>query len=118
MNPIDSNPVLAPPTGLPLSGATWLGLPEPEREALHSWASNLQARVDEAQTRADEAHARVAEQAQRIAQLEAAVAELTARLGKNSKNSSTPPSKDPPSSKVKYPKKRRSGRKRGARPDQ
>ena len=52
---------------------------------------------------------------QRIAGLEAQVRELTARLNRNSQNSSKPPSSDGPHVKRKPPKAR-SGRKPGSQP--
>jgi transposase len=66
----------------------------------------------------------VVEQAARIGELEARVVELRARLGRNSRNSSRPPSSDgyskPPAEKTKKSKKRslrrRSGRKPGGQP--
>lgn len=53
--------------------------------------------------------------AARVAELEALVAELRARLEQNSRNSSKPPSSDPPSTPV-LPKKPSSGRKPGGQP--
>ena len=47
-----------------------------------------------------------------VAELLARVAELEARLGMNSRNSSKPPSSDPPNVAAR-PKKKPSGRKRG-----
>lgn len=50
-----------------------------------------------------------------VAELLARVAELEARLGMNSRNSSKPPSSDPPNVAAR-PKKKPSGRKRGGQP--
>src|SRR5204863_6754326 len=52
---------------------------------------------------------------QRIAALEGQVGDLQARLGKNSSNSSTPPSANPPSAPPPV-RKKPSGRKRGGQP--
>jgi transposase len=59
----------------------------------------------------------VVAQAERIAQLEAEVAELRRQVGQNSRNSSKPPSSDPPFAKP-APKslRRKSGRKPGGQP--
>jgi transposase len=59
--------------------------------------------------------ARVAELEALVAKLETLVAELKARLEQNSRNSSMPPSSDPPSTPV-LPKKPGSGRKPGGQP--
>jgi Family of unknown function (DUF6444)/zinc-finger binding domain of transposase IS66 len=66
----------------------------PSYEQLALFVVELTGRLDEATTRLDEAAAR-------IAALEAEVAALRARLGKDSTNSSTPPSVDPPAAKAK-----------------
>ena len=52
---------------------------------------------------------------EQVAELLARVAELEARLGMNSRNSSKPPSSDPPNVAAR-PKKKPSGRKRGGQP--
>jgi len=52
---------------------------------------------------------------QRVAELEAKVEALETQLKRSSKNSSQPPSSDPPQIKV-GPKKQRSGRKPGGQP--
>lgn len=62
-----------------------------------------------------EARSLIAEQARMIAELRAEVAELRRRLGKNSQNSSKPPSTDPPSA-PKRPPQNPSGRKPGGQP--
>ena len=49
-----------------------------------------------------------------VSRLEARVADLETRLGKNSKNSSKPPSTDPPN--IKHAKRNPSGKKQGAQP--
>ena len=51
-----------------------------------------------------------------VSRLEARVADLETRLGKNSKNSSKPPSTDPPN--IKHAKRNPSGKKQGAQPGQ
>ena len=51
----------------------------------------------------------------RVAELEARLAALEARLGMNSRNSSKPPSSDPPNVAAR-PKRKPSGRKRGGQP--
>jgi transposase IS66 family protein/uncharacterized protein DUF6444/transposase IS66-like protein len=66
----------------------------PSYEQLALLVVELTGRLDEATTRLDEAAAR-------IAALEAEVAALRAKLGKDSSNSSTPPSADPPAAKAK-----------------
>jgi transposase len=66
----------------------------PSYEQLALFVVQLTGRLDEATVRLDEAAAR-------IAVLEAEVAALRARLGKDSSNSSTPPSADPPAAKAK-----------------
>ena len=78
-------------------------------------------RVDEMPTYdelLEENRALRAENAELKAQLAAAlarIAELEARLGMNSRNSSKPPSSDPPNVAAR-PKKKPSGRKRGGQP--
>lgn len=66
----------------------------PSYEQLALLVVDLTGRLDEATTRLDEAAAR-------IAALEAEVAALRARLGKDSTNSSAPPSADAPAAKAK-----------------
>jgi transposase len=73
----------------------------PSYEQLALFVVELTGRLDEATTRLDEATTRLDEAATRIAALEAEVAALRARLGKDSTNSSTPPSADPPAAKAK-----------------
>jgi len=51
----------------------------------------------------------------RVAELEARIKDLEARLGQNSRNSSRPPSSDPPGT-PKSPQRKPSGRKRGGQP--
>lgn len=58
--------------------------------------------------------ARVAELEAQVADLEKELCELHARLGQNSRNSSKPPSSDPPS--VERPPKKPTGRRRGGQP--
>ena len=65
----------------------------PSYEQLALLVVELTARLDEATVRLDEANTR-------IAALEAEVAALRARLGKDSTNSSTPPSADAPAAKA------------------
>lgn len=66
----------------------------PSYEQLALFVVDLTGRLDEATARLDEA-------AERIAALEAEVAALQARLGKDSTNSSAPPSADAPGAKAK-----------------
>jgi hypothetical protein len=66
----------------------------PSYEQLALFVVELTARLDEATVRLDEANAR-------IAALEAEVAALRAKVGKDSTNSSTPPSADAPAAKAK-----------------
>jgi Transposase IS66 family/Family of unknown function (DUF6444)/zinc-finger binding domain of transposase IS66 len=66
----------------------------PSYEQLALFVVELTSRLDEATARLDEAAAR-------IAALEAEVAALRARVGKDSTNSSTPPSADAPAAKAK-----------------
>ena len=51
----------------------------------------------------------------RVRELEALVAKLQEQINKNSRNSSKPPSSDGPTKRT-YPKKKPSGRTRGAQP--
>ncbi len=86
----------------------------PSYEQLALFVVELTGRLDEAAVRLDEANAR-------IAALEAEVAALRAKLGKDSTNSSTPPSADPPAAKAKRKavtsqRVRSKDRKRGGQP--
>jgi len=86
----------------------------PSYEQLALFVLELTGRLNEATARLDEAAAR-------IAVLEAEVAALRARLGKDSSNSSTPPSVDPPAAKAKRKavasqRVRSKDRKRGGQP--
>src|SRR5262245_59362374 len=86
----------------------------PSYEELALLVIDLTGRLNEATARLDEAAAR-------IATLEAEVAALRARLGKDSTNSSTPPSADPPAGKAKRKavtsqRVRSKDRKRGGQP--
>jgi transposase len=58
----------------------------------------------------------IAEQAARIEELQAEVAELKRRLGRNSRNSSQPPSADGPAAPAPRSTRRRSGRRPGKQP--
>lgn len=71
---------------------------------------NARLRAENAQLRQENAQLTV-----RVAELEARVTELKVRLEQNSRNSSKPPSSDPPSTPT-LPKKPSSGRKPGGQP--
>ena len=93
----------------------------PSYEQLALFVVELTGRLDEATTRLDEAAVRLDEANARIAALEAEVAALRAKLGKDSTNSSTPPSADPPAAKAKRKavtsqRVRSKDRKRGGQP--
>jgi transposase len=73
----------------------------PSYEQLALFVVELTGRLYEATTRLDEATVRLDEANARIAALEAEVAALRAQVGKDSTNSSTPPSADAPAAKAK-----------------
>ena len=64
----------------------------------------------------DAVAALIAAQAEQIALLQAEVEELKRRLGRDSRNSSLPPSRDSAEARNKRPAKKRSGRKQGGQP--
>ncbi|MBM4319675.1 MAG: hypothetical protein FJ125_06880, partial [Deltaproteobacteria bacterium] len=83
------------------------GAPAPDVVAADAWPAAAVQRIAELETL-------LAAERERNRQLEERVKELEARLGRNSDNSSKPPSTDPPWRKRKYPpKKGPSGRKPG-----
>jgi hypothetical protein len=93
----------------------------PRYEQLALFVVELTGRLDQATARLDEANARLDAAAARIGALEAEVAALRARVGKDSTNSSTPPSADPPAAKAKRKavtsqRVRSKDRKRGGQP--
>jgi len=63
-----------------------------------------------------ELEAQLAARDERIALLERKLAELEALIGRNSRNSNQPPSKDSPEQRRNRPKKKTTGRNRGAQP--
>lgn len=64
----------------------------------------------------DEALKRIERLEEQLAAAMAVVAALQEKVGKNSRNSSKPPSTDSPRDKKQYPEKKKSGRKQGAQP--
>jgi len=78
--------------------------------------AELEAELAARDVRIAELEARVVEQDGRIAELSRQVTELLERLGQSSRNSSKPPSSDPPSARVERRAKGKSQRKRGGQP--
>lgn len=79
--------------------------------------ARLERRLDEVERTLAERDAQLAAAMETIAQLNAEVAELKEKLGSNSSNSSKPPSTDPPGDRGgRYPKRKSSGKPRGAQP--
>src|SRR5436309_1167354 len=95
-------------TMLPQAPDLWATVPVPDRAALLEQVAPL--RRENAALRAENAALR----AENVA-LQERVRELDARLGRDSSNSSRPPSSDPPRAPPR-PKAPSSGRKRGGQP--
>jgi transposase len=84
-----------------------------------SWAKRfaaLEARVEQAEARAEKAEARAAKAEAEVERLTKRIGELEAELGKNSRNSSKPPSTDSPKDKEARPARESSGRNPGGQP--